>query len=105
MSKIYWPSRIIFINADFLPTYLIRIKCDLTNEFIIRINREADMNILTMLILAALLITVGVILTGIWSMAHGGEFDQKHSTQLMAARIGMQGVTILLLLFAIFLAA
>ena len=69
------------------------------------INLEADMNILTMLILAALLMTVGVILTGVWSMAHGGEFDRKHSTQLMAARIGMQGITFLLLLLAIFLAA
>ena len=63
------------------------------------------MNVLTILILAALLITVGVVLTGVWSMAHGGEFDQKHSTQLMMARIGMQGVTVLLLLLAIIIAA
>ena len=63
------------------------------------------MNILTMLIVAALLMTVGVVLTGVWSMAHGGEFDQKHSTQIMFARVGMQGATILLLLLAIFIAA
>ena len=62
------------------------------------------MNILTALIVAALLITVGLIGTGIWSMAHGGEFDRKHSTQLMVARVGMQGVTFLLLLLAIFIA-
>jgi hypothetical protein len=37
-------------------------------------------------------------------MAHGGEFDQKHSTQLMFARVGMQGATFLLLLLAIFIA-
>jgi hypothetical protein len=37
-------------------------------------------------------------------MAHGGEFDREHSTQLMFARVGMQGVTVLLLLLAIFLA-
>jgi hypothetical protein len=53
---------------------------------------------------AALLMTVGLIGTGIWSMAHGGEFDREHSTQLMFARVGMQGVTVLLLLLAIFLA-
>ena len=62
------------------------------------------MNILTALIIAALIMTMGVIATGVFSMAHGGEFDQKHSTQLMAARIGMQGVTVMLLLLAIFLA-
>jgi hypothetical protein len=62
------------------------------------------MDNLNVVIVAALLVTVGVIGTGIWSMAHGGEFDQKHSTQLMFARVGMQGVTFLLLLLAIFLA-
>ena len=62
------------------------------------------MDILNVVIVAALLMTVGLIGTGIWSMAHGGEFDQKHSTQLMIARVGMQGITYLLLLLAIFLA-
>ncbi len=62
------------------------------------------MDILNVVIVAALLMTVGVIGTGIWSMAHGGEFDREHSTQLMFARVGMQGVTVLLLLLAIFLA-
>ena len=62
------------------------------------------MNFLNIVIVAALLMTVGLIGTGIWSMAHGGEFDEKHSTQLMFARVGMQGITFLLLLIAIFLA-
>lgn len=62
------------------------------------------MDILNVVIVAALLMTVGLIGTGIWSMAHGGEFDQKHSTQLMFARVGMQGVTLLLLILAMFLA-
>ncbi len=62
------------------------------------------MDILNVVIVAALLMTVGLIGTGIWSMAHGGEFDQKHSTQLMFATVGMQGVTLLLLLLAMFLA-
>jgi hypothetical protein len=66
---------------------------------------EVDMNILTAVIMVALLMTIGLIGAGIWSMAHGGEFDQKHSTQLMAARVGMQGTTFLLLLLAIFLAS
>jgi hypothetical protein len=54
--------------------------------------------------MAALLMTIGLIAVGIWSMAHGGEFDQKHSTHLMFARVGMQGATFLLLLLAIFIA-
>ncbi len=62
------------------------------------------MNILTVVIMTALLMTIGLIAVGIWSMAQGGEFDQKHSTQLMFARVGMQGVTFLLLLLAIFIA-
>ena len=62
------------------------------------------MNMLTVVIMAALLMTIGLMAVGIWSMAQGGEFDQKHSTQLMFARVGMQGVTFLLLLLAIFIA-
>ena len=62
------------------------------------------MTFLNVVIVAALLVTIGLMGTGIWSMAHGGDFDQKHSTQLMMARVGMQGVTILLLLLAVFLA-
>ncbi len=63
------------------------------------------MTILTWVIVGALLATIGLIGTGIWSMAHGGQFDEKHSTQLMFARVAMQGITFLLLLFAIYLAS
>lgn len=62
------------------------------------------MSVLNLVIMIALLMTVAMIGTGIWSMAHGGEFDEKHSTQLMVARVGMQGVTVLLLLLAFFIA-
>jgi len=63
------------------------------------------MNILSILIVFALLLTIVVLGTGIWSMAHGGEFDRKHSTQLMFARVGMQGVTLVLLFYAVYLAS
>ena len=62
------------------------------------------MNLLNIVIILALLITISLMGTGIWSMAHGGEFDRKHSTQLMAGRVIMQAVTILLLLYAVYLA-
>lgn len=63
------------------------------------------MQLLNIAIIGALIMTVGLIGTGIWSMAHGGEFDQKHSTQLMFARVGMQAITFLLLLLAVYLAS
>ncbi len=62
------------------------------------------MNILSVVIVVALLLTIAVLGTGIWSMAHGGEFDRKHSTQLMFARVGMQAVTLVFLFLAIYLA-
>ncbi len=63
------------------------------------------MNFLTVVIIVAMLLTFAVMGTGIWSMVHGGEFDKKHSTELMFARVGMQGVTLLLLFLAIYLAS
>ncbi|MBM2830931.1 MAG: hypothetical protein HW411_1721 [Gammaproteobacteria bacterium] len=62
------------------------------------------MNLLTIVIIAALVITAGVLIIGVGSMALGGEFDEKHSTQLMFARVGMQGITLILLLVALYLA-
>lgn len=61
------------------------------------------MNPLTILIILALIATVAALGTGIVSMVRGGEFDQKHSTELMFARIGMQGAAVVLLLIALYL--
>lgn len=62
------------------------------------------MNLLTIVILISLILTIIVMAVGIGSMAQGGEFDEKHSAQLMSARVGMQVVTLLLLFFAMYLA-
>jgi len=62
------------------------------------------MTVLTIAIVIALLATVGTLLWGIVSMAQGGEFDQHHSHQLMFARVGLQGITLLFLLIALFAA-
>jgi len=62
------------------------------------------MNILSVVIVVAMLLTILVLGAGIWSMAHGGEFDEKHSEQFMFARIGLQAVTLMLLFLAIYLA-
>ena len=62
------------------------------------------MNLLTIIILLAMLATVAMLVMGIGSMAHGGEYDEKHETQFMFARVGLQGATFLLLLLALYLA-
>lgn len=62
------------------------------------------MNLLTAIIVLCVILTAGVLITGIGSMAHGGQFDEKHSGQFMFARVGVQAVTFLLLLLALFLA-
>ena len=40
---------------------------------------------------------------GLGSMAHGGKYDEKHSDQLMSARVIFQAVAIVLLLIAIWI--
>lgn len=60
------------------------------------------MDILTVVIVAALLATSVPLILGIRSMAHGGEFDRTHSTHYMALRVGLQAVTFALLAFALF---
>jgi len=59
------------------------------------------MKVLTILIVLALLATAGALLTGIFSMTQGGEFDRKHSTQFMSARVILQGIALLLLVVAL----
>jgi hypothetical protein len=62
------------------------------------------MTTLTFLIVAAMLATVGALVLGIASMAHGGDFDQRHSHQFMFARVGFQGIALLLLVFGLWFA-
>jgi len=62
------------------------------------------MTLLTVIIILALLSTVAVLGMGIVSMTRGEEYDEKHDIQLMSARVGLQSVTFLLLLFALYLA-
>lgn len=59
------------------------------------------MNALTLLVVLGVLATVVVLFTGIGSMAEGGEFDDRHSHQLMFARVGLQALTLLLVVIAL----
>lgn len=63
-----------------------------------------EMSLLTSIIIICVLITAGILITGVGSMVHGGQFDERHSEQFMFARVGAQGVTLVLLLLALFLA-
>lgn len=62
------------------------------------------MNILTVVIIAALVATLATLVVGLGSMMRGGQFDEQHSTQLMFARVGLQALTFILLLLALYLA-
>jgi hypothetical protein len=61
------------------------------------------MDILVALVLLAMLATIGALATGIGSMAGGGGFDDRHSHHLMLARVGLQALTIALLLTVLLL--
>jgi hypothetical protein len=49
---------------------------------------------LTVLLVAAMLATLGVLATGIVSMIRGGEFNQRHGNRLMRWRVICQAVAI-----------
>ncbi len=51
------------------------------------------------LVIVAAMITLAVLVTGIFAMARGGEFNRKHSNRLMRLRVFAQGIA--LVLFAI----
>jgi len=56
------------------------------------------MNILLNVMLAiALAATLAVLLSGVYSMARGGEFNRKYGNILMRWRVALQGCALLLL--------
>lgn len=63
------------------------------------------MTVLTAIIVIGMLATAVALVSGIVSMTQGGDFDRRHSHQLMFARVGLQGVTLLFLLLALFIVA
>jgi len=61
------------------------------------------MNVLTGVLIVALLATVVVLVIGIGSMMRGRQFDQQHSHQLMFLRVGLHGLVAILILVAIYI--
>lgn len=62
------------------------------------------MKLLTVLIFLAMGATVVSMILGFYSMERGGEYDRVHSTRYMSMRVGFQGLTVALLLIALFFA-
>jgi ABC-type methionine transport system permease subunit len=61
------------------------------------------MDPLLIVIILALLGTVGAMGLGLLAMSGGGATDRKFSTSLMWTRVVFQGVTLLLLVVAVYL--
>lgn len=55
------------------------------------------MNILTILLVIALIATAGVLAVGMGGFFVGGSFNEKYGNKLMRARVGLQLVAVLLL--------
>jgi len=55
------------------------------------------------IVLIALLITLGILLTGVVGMARGGEFNQKYGNKLMRMRVIAQFTALMLMLLLAFL--
>ncbi|MEF8714839.1 MAG: twin transmembrane helix small protein [Accumulibacter sp.] len=62
------------------------------------------MKILTVLIFLAMAATVVSLALGFYSMERGGEYDRVHSTRYMVMRVAFQGLTLALLVSALYFA-
>ncbi|MDJ1008877.1 MAG: twin transmembrane helix small protein [Paracoccaceae bacterium] len=51
----------------------------------------------------AVLIVLGILLTGIGGFARGGEFNKKHANRLMRWRIYAQFIAVVLILLFVFI--
>ena len=52
---------------------------------------------LPILLILAMLATLGVLFAGLFAMARGGEFNRKHGNRLMRWRVILQGTAVLLI--------
>ena len=59
------------------------------------------MDLVTMLVVLALIATVVALAGGVQSMVRGGAYDREHSVQFMLMRVGAQAVAVLLLVGAL----
>ena len=60
------------------------------------------MNILTSMVLVALVAVVATLFWGVGSMAHGGSYDHEHSEQLMFTRVIIQAAAVAMIVSAVY---
>ena len=61
------------------------------------------MNWLLILIVIGIIITGGIMITGVASMSQGGDFNKKNGNRLMQARIVSQFATLALIILYLYL--
>lgn len=59
------------------------------------------MDAVTLVVILGMLATVWALLRGIASMVRGGDYDFRHSHQLMFQRVGLQALTVLIVIMAL----
>jgi hypothetical protein len=59
------------------------------------------MDILTVVVILALVAVIATLAWGVGSMAHGGSYDREHSEQIMFTRVGIQALAFALVLLAL----
>ena len=62
------------------------------------------MFLFNVVVVIALLATIGTLVLGLSSMARGGAYDMQHSVQYMYARVGFQGAAVLFMFIALYFA-
>jgi hypothetical protein len=83
---------------------LILIKAPVANEPRLggaQPPEEGVMSMITVMVLAALLATIGSLAAGITSMATNGEVGHQRSEQWMGWRVGFQAVALLFIVIAL----
>ncbi len=65
--------------------------------------KEARVNLINMLVIAALIGTVVVLVLGLRSMVRGGEYDREHAEKFMWERVALQALVIVILIAATFM--
>ena len=58
--------------------------------------------VLSVLLVIGLVVTLGILLVGVFGMAQGGEFNKKYGNKLMRARVVAQ-FAVVILLFILFM--
>lgn len=61
------------------------------------------MALVQILVIVALLATIGALFLGLRSMSLGGAYDREHGEKLMWERVAFQALAVLVLLAALFI--